>query len=175
MLVLPRATTTRRTALGGVVATLGVGIGALAGCDIDPDSAGPEPAAEPTADPDSGLVETVLAELRELTDLVSGVGAAHPALRRTMAGLRELHLAHREALDDEPGDAPTAGGGQVDPRTRPTEALALVRNRERRAQARLADWSVTAQSGALARLLACMSAGVAQRLAVLPATVGADT
>lgn len=173
MLVLPRVTTTRRTALGGAVATLGVGVGALTGCDIDPDSSEPEPDREPDADPDSGLVDTVLAELRDLAELVSGVGTAHPSLRRTMAGLRDLHLAHREALGDEPGDAPAAGG-QLDPRTGPAEALALVRSRERRAQGRLADWSVAAQSGALARLLACMSAGVAQRLAVLPVTVGAD-
>ncbi|HEU4811440.1 MAG TPA: hypothetical protein VFT00_04810 [Nocardioides sp.] len=176
MLVLPRVTTTRRTALGGAAATLGVGVGALAGCDLDPDSSGPESSDEPTtgpsADPDTGLVDTVLAELRELTDLVSGVAAAHPGLSRAMTGLRDLHLAHREALSDESVDEP-AGGGQLDPRTGPTQALALVRGRERRTQGRLADWSVAAESGALARLFACMSAGVAQQLAVLPATAGA--
>lgn len=171
MLVLPRLTTTRRAALGGAAATLGVGVGTLAGCDLDPDSSGPEPADEPAADPDTALVDTVLAELRDLTDLVSGVGAAHAGLRRAMTGLRDLHLAHREALGDEPGDEPS-GAGQLDPRTGPTQALAQVRSRERRTQGRLADWAVAAQSGALARLLACMSAGVAQQLAVLPATVG---
>lgn len=183
MLVLPRVTTTRRTALGGALAAVGVGVGALAGCDLDPDSSGPERAAQPTtepsaypdADPDSGLVDTVLAEIRDLTGLVSSVGAAHPGLRGAMTGLRDLHLAHREALADELGDEQTdepAGGGQLDPRTGPKEALALVRGRERRTQSRLADWSVAAESGALARLLACMSAGVAQQLVVLPAPPG---
>lgn len=173
MLVLPRVTTTRRTALGGAVATLGMGVGALTGCDLDPGSSGRGPAAEPAADPDTGLVDTVLAELRDLTALVSGVGAVHPGLRRAMAGLRDLHRAHREALGDEPADEPV-GGAQLDPRTGPAQALALVRSRERRTQGKLADWSVAAESGALARLLACMSAGVAQQLVVLPATVGAD-
>ena len=41
-------------------------------------------------------------------------------------------------------------------------------------QRRLADWSVAAESGALARLLASMSAAVAQHLVALPATVRAD-
>jgi hypothetical protein len=42
---------------------------------------------------------------------------------------------------------------------------ARVLRREERAQRRLADWAVEARSGALARLLASMSAGVAQQLA----------
>ena len=153
------------------MATLGVGVGALAGCDLDPDGSAPQPSAG--ADPDSGLVDTVLAELRALSVLVSGVGAAHPGLQRTMTGLRELHVAHREALGDEPAEEP-AGDAHLDPRTGAAQALDLVRSRERRAQGRLADWSVAAQSGALARLLACMSAGVAQHLAALPAGAGAE-
>ena len=40
-----------------------------------------------------------------------------------------------------------------------------IRLRELQARARLADWSVAAESGALARLLASMSAGVASHLA----------
>lgn len=175
MLVLPRVTTTRRTALGGAVATLGVGVGALAGCDLDPDSSAPEPGAQaatgPSPDPDPGLVDAVLVELRDLTALVSSVGTAHPGLRPTMTRLHDLHVAHREALGDEQTGEPVHGA-QLDPRTGPVQALTLVRSRERRTQGQLADWSVAAESGALARLLACMSAGVAQQLAVLPAKAG---
>jgi len=47
-------------------------------------------------------------------------------------------------------------------------ALALVRRREQRHQRLLVDGAVQAQSGRLARLLASMSAAVAQQLAVLP-------
>ena len=49
-------------------------------------------------------------------------------------------------------------------------ALRLLRTRELRAQRRLVDSSLAAASGALARLLASMSAGIAQQVATLPAS-----
>jgi hypothetical protein len=164
----PRVTATRRATLGGAL----LGLGAAAGCDLDP------PGKEPTGagpsvdgDPDTALVEKVLAELARLTGLVSVVASEHPRLAPAMADLRALHVAHRTALGGEPGHEAASGGVH----TGADEALRLVRTRERRAQGLLADWSVRAESGALARLLASMSAGIAQRLVLLPsATPGPE-
>ena len=87
-----------------------------------------------------------------------------------MRALAARHAAHVEALDGEPfaGRSPAVSVGG------PAEALRRVRAAEQQAQRRLADWSVAAESGALARLLASMSAAVAQHLVALPATVRAD-
>ncbi|MCW2845547.1 MAG: hypothetical protein JWN22_3463 [Nocardioides sp.] len=157
----PRVTTTRRTTLGGAL----LGLGAVTGCDLDPPGKGPTGAGPSVGgDPDTALVEKVLAELTRLTGLVSVVAAKYPRLAPTMADLRALHVAHRTSLGDEPGRE-VAFGGVL---TGADEALTLVRSRERRAQNQLADWAVSAESGALARLLASMSAGVAQRLVLLP-------
>ena len=186
--VAPRnAATTRRTALGGVLASLA----AVSACDLDrPDDAPSLQAgsragsrassaqAAPDDDPDGALVDEVLVELAELTALVTGVGARFPALAAPMRALGDLHDAHREALDagsdTGPDTGPVTGRSPAKAYSGPADALLRVRSRERVAQRRLSDWAVAARSGALARLLACMSAGVAQQLVVLPATAGAD-
>jgi hypothetical protein len=184
-LVVPRApVATRRAALGGVLATLAV----VSACDVaqptDPSGdasggasgTGPTgasatgsetPAPTPTEDPDAALVDRVLVELDEVSALVTAA-ARFPRLRASMRTLGELHAAHRDALDGEPvtGRSPVAFAGAA-------EALRRVRAREQQTQRRLAGWAVAAESGALARLLASMSAGVAQQLAVLPAVLPA--
>jgi hypothetical protein len=185
-LVAPRAAAaTRRAALGGAVAALA----AVSACDATQptgrtgaasgetpgapsasasDAPSGTPAATPSADPDTALVDRVLTELAEVSALVAAATRFAP-LRASMRTLAELHAAHRDALDGEPvaGRSPAAFAG-------PAEALRRVRAREQQTQRRLADWALTAESGALARLLASMSAGVAQQLAVLPARAGAD-
>jgi hypothetical protein len=85
-------------------------------------------------------------------------------LRRQLAELAKVHRAHLEALGsserpDRPGPRRAADADA---------ALALVQRREQRLRGLLADRAVEAQSGRLARLLASMSAAVAQQLAVLP-------
>lgn len=188
-LVVPRApAATRRAALGGALASLA----AVTACDVAqpagepagrPGGAGGGPSgsasasapdapsgslgATPAEDPDAALVDAVLAELGELSALVAAATRFAP-LRASMRALAGLHAAHREALEGEPatGRSPEAFPG-------PAEALRRVRVREQQAQRRLADWAVAAESGALARLLASMSAGVAQQLAVLPAVLPA--
>lgn len=156
---------TRRAALGGAL----LGLGAATGCDLDPPAKAPSGSGSPASgDPDTALVEEVVAELTRLTGLVTAVAAAYPRLGPRMTDLRDLHVAHRRALGDEPG--PVQGSGADLAGTGPEQALRLVSDHERRAQNLLADWSVRAESGALARLLASMSAGVAQRLAVLSST-----
>lgn len=184
--VAPRAAAaTRRAALGGVLATLA----AVSGCDLaqpvdqpvggsgdaslTPSSeATGAPSGEvstPPEDPDAALVDEVLADLGELAGLVAAAATFAP-LRASMRALTALHAAHLEALDGEPAAGKSPGVGF----TGPAEALRRVRAAEQRAQRRLADWSVASESGALARLLASMSAAVAQHLVALPATVRAD-
>ncbi len=169
----PALVATRRTALGGAL----LGLGAT-GCRLDrPDdpaapgsaaSAGADPDADP--DPDAGLVEGVLAELVELTALTTVVARRFPPLRGPTRGLVRLHVAHREALGDEVAATSHDGAFRLPDAV---AALALLRTRELRAQRRLVDSSVAAESGSLARLLSAMAAGVAQHVAVLPTTPGA--
>jgi hypothetical protein len=188
--VAPRAAAaTRRAALGGALATLA----AVSACDlaepVDQPVGGSgeasgdasltpsgevagQPSGEastPPEDPDTALVDEVLAGLGELAALVAA-GARFAPLRAPMRALAALHAAHLEALDGEP----VAGRSPGVRFAGPAEALRRVRAAEQQGQRRLADWSVAAESGALARLLASMSAAVAQHLVALPATVRAD-
>lgn len=167
-------TTTRRTAIVGGLGSLAF----VAGCDLDDldptdDStrSGGEPEdSEPAQDADAALAEQVLRELQELIELVSAERSTYPHLSRSLTSLIDLHSAHREALGGEPLAALTARQHSQGP----AAALTLIRARELRAQRRLADWSVAARSGALARLLASMSAAVAQQLIVLPTSRGVE-
>lgn len=90
------------------------------------------------------------------------------ALRRPgrTAGLVELHTAHRAALMtvlEEP-DRPLPDAPE--PRLTRSE----VPLREAGLQAELVSAALTAEDGLVARLLASMSAGVAQQLALLPSS-----
>jgi hypothetical protein len=143
----------RRTTLALGVAGLVV----VAGCDDDTDGAdGPGGSGvlgstpTPAADPDGDLVGVVLDEL---------MGAEQLAVAGGFAGLASLHRDHIDALGGTP---PTPPG------TRRATADA-VRRREKRLQSFLVESAVKAESGALARLLASMSAAVAQHLVDLPA------
>jgi hypothetical protein len=159
--VRPPLAATRRTALGGAL----LGLGAT-GCRLDrPSTRRGAAAATAEQDPDAALVDEVLAELTALSRLTASVARQVPALRGAARALEDLHRAHREALGDEL-PAPAPAGVQRPPDA--AAALRLLRRRELQAQRRLVDWSVAARSGALARLLASMSAGVAQQVATLP-------
>ena len=99
--------------------------------------------------------------------VVEGALAGYPAQRARQRALRRLHRAHLEALDATLADAPQRDGVDIAVPTTPAEALRLVRRQETGLQRFLTDAAVSAESGALAGLLASMSAGVAQQLAVL--------
>lgn len=150
--------TTRRGVVGGLLA----GIGA-AGCDADArreGSPGRAPTSEqPAADPDSALVDAVVAEVADVAGVVAGAVEARRALSDELATWRRLHVAHLAALEAEAD----ARAGRV--RGSTTELRSLVRRREAALQRRLADGAVAARSGPLASLLATMSAAVAQQLA----------
>ena len=134
----------------------------MTGCDLgDPPAADPPSAsAAPAADPDAALVEAVIAELDELVALVTAAAAARPGLAPGLAAYAALHQAHRSTLPDREGEParPRISGSAG-------EVADRVRRREGQARRRLADWALAAESGALARLLASMSAGIAAQLA----------
>jgi hypothetical protein len=146
--------------LGGALA----GVAVLAGCDLgsdDPDSAPAPPSG--AEDPDAGLVEDVVDEVAATLLLVETLRRRHDSLRRPLGGLARVHDAHLEALGS------SRQSGRRPPRTSNAgEAMAVLRARELRHQRLLADRAVAAQSGRLARLLASMSAAVAQQLVVVP-------
>lgn len=152
----------------------------LAGCTATggtrPDAAAPVPSTQPGAlgaedGAEDGAEEVddagLLAEAREavagVAALVVAARRSAPPLRATLAPLLALHEAHAEALG-RPLE-PVRARRRAAP---PDPLLALVREREERLQERLTDLAVAVGSGALARLLASMSAGLSQRLAVLP-------
>ena len=159
----PPSAATRRAVLAGSLLLLG----GAAACDLEPGrrgTAGPTPGptpgpTEPAADADAGLLERVVAETTAVLALVESVRRRD---RPAVQGLVALHRAHLPLLD---ADVPAAAAAPAAPgRTR----LAQVRAREEALQRLLADAAVSVASGPLARLLASMSAGVAQHLAVLP-------
>ena len=82
----------------------------------------------------------------------------HRSEGTAVTGLIALHTAHLKALDaaDKNGSASSLGAGSV---------MAQIAARERALATLLASKAGVAQSGDLARLLASMSAAVAQRTA----------
>jgi hypothetical protein len=153
----PAAATTRRAALGVVLA----GLTAVSACDTGRGEEDAAPGVSVGPDPDSAVVDGVVEELTGLVSLAGSVAAAYPRLARRARAFGELHTAHLEALGE---DAPraTSPGRFSGPEAALTELMA----RERQAQRRLVDAAVSARSGTLARLLASMSAGTSQRLAL---------
>ena len=156
----PGLSATRRTALAGALG----GALSVAGCDADDPGSAPSPTPEDTTptseDPDLELVDEVVAELDALIAFTEAAAVARPAIGPLPSAFARLHRAHRDVLSDDESDAtPPAIRGTA------SAVLRQVTSRERDAQQRLADWAVAAESGPLARLLASMSAAVAQRLA----------
>lgn len=131
---------TRRTAL-----SLGAVALAVSGCDDgdSPDPAG-TPSSTPAADPDVALVDAVLVDLDRAEQVATAAG---------QPDLAALHRAHIDVLE---GPTPTPASGHA--------TAKQVRRTELALHQALTDASMTAESGALARLLASMSAAVSQRL-----------
>jgi len=153
---LPPAATTRRAAIGAALA----GVATLSACDAGREEPSADPGVSTAADPDAGLVSNLTDEMTALLGTVTAVAATYPRLASTVRPWRELHEAHLEVLghDTSPAHAHRRRYSG------PDAALRDLRQREQRFQRRLVEASVSAQSGALARVLACMSAGAAQRL-----------
>jgi hypothetical protein len=114
---------------------------------------------EPRADPDEAALERAAALTVALVDVIDRAG------RRVdpTGELGRLHASHLAALEGVP--APTESPSLPPHGSRPTAQQ--VRRQELDAQRELARLAEQAQSGAVARLLASMSAGVAAALAHL--------
>jgi len=165
----------RRAAVAGLTGGLSAGFAGLVACDPDRGGRDRSPgvsAGSPTEDPDLALVDRVSGELTELLALVTAVGARFGSLERRLRPFRELHQAHLEALDASSQAAPPSGSAAPAVPHAPAAAMRQLLARERRGHERLTEAAVAAASGQLARLLASMSAGVAQRLAVTTGSVG---
>ena len=155
-------TTSRRTALA---VTAGVTGWALGGCTAD--SPGSPTAAvstsAPPVDADQTLATDVALRLAAIGAYADRLAEDLPALRRTVRPFRRLHAAHLEALggldESVPSPAPVTA--------EPAAALRAFRREEQGLQRELVRAAVLAESGTLAKLLASMSAAVAQHLAVL--------
>ncbi len=157
----------RRGLLGGALGLL-----TLSACDVDDlrppeDETLPTPSgsASATAEPDADtrLAEDAAYEIAAALVVVDSVRRAFPGLRERVQPLARMHRAHLEVLeppDDRSVPAPPRDGTRA-------EALGRVRAAEQTLQAALTTAAVEARSGALARLLASMSASVAQHTAVL--------
>lgn len=161
----------RRTALTGALGAIAATVLA-AGCDTGDDlgesdpTGSPSPSSsvahEPEQTPDEALVDDVLVGLGAAVAVVQAARRFRQ-LRPVLAPLLHAHRAHAEVLEGElAGDSPA---------TRPAGAFAAVeaiRVSETQLQAALVDAAGRAESGALAKLLASMSASVTQHLAALP-------
>lgn len=147
-----------------------LGVAALSACDTDglrpPEddpTAAPSPTSSATVEPDADqtLVNAVVTALIGAETVVARARQL-PRLKRALAPLARAHAAHLEVLEaDNEGVAPAPPAPYAD-------SLGEVRTTEEGLQRMLANAAVEAQSGALARLLASMSASVSQHLFVLP-------
>ena len=160
----------RRTVVTGLAATV-----LLAGCDTGddispPESSGSSPATAETTEaseqtPDQALVDGVLAELTTALAVVAQARKT-PQLKRALIPLTKAHRQHVRVLEGELTNESPPG-----PSPDPAVSLRLVRQSERRLHVTLVDAAERAESGALARLLASMSASVTQHLSVLSSGV----
>lgn len=181
MSVPPRPQTgpvlSRRAAVAGLAGGV-VGVLGLTGCEAsrrrhDAGSGLSGGSAATGRGTDVGIVDRVTSDLSEVLGLVTAAGTEFGSLERRLRPFRELHRAHLAALSDTGGSSPSPSRPSL-PRS-PAAALRAVEERERVTRSRLADAAVAAESGALARLLASMSAGVAQQLAASSAGAGSGT
>ena len=164
---LVRRRTALTGALGGIAATV-----LAAGCDTGDDlgesdstgspSPSPSVAQEPEQTPDEALVDDVLARLGAAVAVLQAA-RRFKQLRPTVAPLLHAHRSHAEVLEGElEGEAPASRPADL------SAATEAVRSSETELQASLVDAAGRAESGALAKLLASMSASTTQHLATLP-------
>lgn len=154
---------TRRATLGACLGVL-TGGGLLAGCDAGreerPTSA-PTGSATPSAD--LLLTQQALDATTSMLAVLTASRTRRPSLRRELDPMVRVHRAHRGVLTDvgaSPGAVVDAGA--------PVRAVATLREvlvQERALERDLASWALAAEDGSVARLLAVLSAGVAQELA----------
>jgi hypothetical protein len=155
------------------VTTASVAVLGLAGCTADGSTPSAEPAASSPAATDAAVPDpdrVALDRAREITttllaELTEALTSSASRLDPDPGGrFLALHTAHLAALDQASGETATASPTPALPTVRTTRRL--LRGHEAAAQRELAHLAQEAASGALARLLASMSAGIAAHLAV---------
>ena len=172
--VVPRAT--RRAALGAMAGGVLVG-GVLAACDAgSPPSTGSSSGAttspsatlstSPTPSADLLLAEQALAATETMLAQLVEEQTRVPGLAVVLGPLVGMHQAHRTALLQTGASPPTPTTPPVLPGPG-IRTLRIIRTQERDLQRTLVGCALAAQDGALARLCAVMSAGIAGHLAGL--------
>jgi hypothetical protein len=155
----------RRTAILGLAATV-----LVAGCDHGDDIGDPVASGSPSTEtpspdapdqtPDEGLVDEVTTALNTALGVLAAAHRLRP-LRATVAPVLRAHRRHLEVLG---GEVEAATGS---PLSADAPRLQFVRRSEQRLQATLVDAAGRAESGALAKVLASMSASATQYVATL--------
>lgn len=158
--------TGRRTVLAG-----GVGAAALlvAGCSLNnPFNEDHTPAAEAVRrlDPDIAVAVQAVASIDAALRLVQATTGRHAALRPSLQPLIALHQAHRAALVRAVPHEVDLHAGQPAPAVAARAPIARQRvvAAERTLQGQLRGFTLRAESGPFARLLASMDAAVGQHL-----------
>lgn len=155
----PPTRTTRR-------AVVGAGLLALAGCTLDRDPEAPSASGTPQLtdqEYDKRLVDQVATSTTAALAFIEQTSAQFDQVAVTLSPLVALHRAHLSALSivTPPTVTPAAVTGGL------AAAVARVRSLEQHLHSELAAAAGNARSGQLARVLAGMSAGVAQHVVPL--------
>lgn len=166
----------RRAVLQGLAAAGGASL--LAACTLDDAVEGllDRPAGtadEPAPDADAEVLAEALALVDALLLLVRATAREQASLRTDLAPLAAVHDAHRSLLaEGVPGSGPPDASRRfVLPRSA-AGALRLVRAQEEEGARLLGELADRVEGGQLARLLAVVTASLAQHLAVLPRRPG---
>jgi hypothetical protein len=155
------------------VTTAGVSVLGLGGCTSEASTPPPGRTTSSSAtagaavpDPDRAALDRAVAITTSLlAELAEGATASDSGHDPDPGGrFLALHTAHLAALDRAAGATPSPSPSAEPPAERTTRPL--LRRHEAGAQRELAHLAQEAASGALARLLASMSAGIAAHLAV---------
>lgn len=125
---------------------------------------------DPSLSGDEALVASVLAALDRSVAMVEAVSRQHPQLAGTLAPLAATQAAHEAVLVEARVAEDRAPVEPLSAPPRAAAAAAAARRTARSYQAVLRESLMAAESGGFARMLASMSAGVGQHLAVLDAT-----
>lgn len=158
-------TVARRAVLAGgagVTAAL-----ALGGCRLNnPFSSASTPPTEAIdeLDPDIGLAVEAVTKIEVALRLVQATARRHPRMAAEVQGLVALHQAHRAALVEAvPDDVDLEAGVQpTQVAARPAVARQRVAAAEGTLRNQLRGFALRARSGDFARLLASMTAAIAQ-------------
>lgn len=156
-----RALVTGSLAGAALLATGCDPVGDLLGGDDDPGVSGAVTPTAPAVDADSDLVAEVATAVASVAALATATGTSYPPLAATTTRLARLHAAHLAELGGAEAAAPPAVAGNR------ATALQGLEQAETRLQDRLVQAAGTAESGALALLLASMAAAVAQQRVAL--------